>query len=132
MKPEDKPEWEDATDEWTDAINAEFPTRSGSHHEYGVAMKMVGNRHGKGELVALVNWLLVLNKRGAAVDSGRLTDALERIRELEDLICESAPLSWASWGFPDGTEAAQAWEKRAKASLDRYPDALGRMGMVRG
>jgi hypothetical protein len=51
--------WEDVKDEWTDDINQAFPTRSGSHEEYAVAMKMVGHRHSKGELVALVNWLLV-------------------------------------------------------------------------
>lgn len=51
--------WEDVKDEWTEAIDAAFPTRSGSHDEWGVAMKMVGHRHSKGELVSLVNWLLV-------------------------------------------------------------------------
>jgi hypothetical protein len=51
--------WEDVPDEWTAAIKAAFPTRSGSHDEYGVAMQMVSHRHSKFELVALVNWLLV-------------------------------------------------------------------------
>jgi hypothetical protein len=46
-------------DEWTERIKAAHPTRSGSHDEYGIAMRMVGHRHSKGELVALVNWLLV-------------------------------------------------------------------------
>lgn len=56
----DAPEtWIDVDDEWSDAIKAAFPTKSGSHKEYATAMKMVGNRHSKGELVALVNWLLV-------------------------------------------------------------------------
>lgn len=49
----------DAHDEWSDAIDAAFPTRSGSHVEYATALQMVGNRHSKGELVSLVNWLLV-------------------------------------------------------------------------
>lgn len=52
-------QWEDVRDGWTDAINAAHPTRSGSHTEYGLAMTMVGHRHSKGELVGLVNWLLV-------------------------------------------------------------------------
>src|ERR1017187_9307219 len=47
--------WEDVKDEWSDQINAAFPTRSGSHDEYALAMRMVGHRHSKGELVALVN-----------------------------------------------------------------------------
>lgn len=53
------PKWSDETDEWTHHIEAAFPTRSGSHDEYGMAMRMVGNRQSKRELVALVNWLLV-------------------------------------------------------------------------
>lgn len=52
--------WNDYRDEWDRAIVEAFPTRSGSHDEYARAMEMVGNRHSKGELVALVNWLLVL------------------------------------------------------------------------
>ena len=55
-------EHENERDEWSDAILAAFPTRSGSHAEYGTAMRMVGNRRSKGELVALVNYLLVKNK----------------------------------------------------------------------
>ena len=57
--------WEDVKDEWTNAIKLSHPARSESHEEYGVAMQMVGHRHSKGELVALVNWLLVLNRLGA-------------------------------------------------------------------
>jgi hypothetical protein len=51
--------WTDTPDEWTDAIREAFPTRSGSHDQYAVAMQMVGHRYAKGGLVALVNWLLV-------------------------------------------------------------------------
>jgi hypothetical protein len=50
--------WEDVQDEWSAAIAAAHPTRNGSHHAYAVAMKMVGNRHSKAQLVALVSWLL--------------------------------------------------------------------------
>ena len=56
-------DWEDQEDEWSEQIKAAFPTRSGSHDEYGMAMKMVGNRHSKSSLVALVNWLLVRCKK---------------------------------------------------------------------
>jgi hypothetical protein len=55
--------WGDVKDEWSDAIRAAFPTRSGSHEAYAKAMLMVGHRHSKGELVALVNWLLVENEK---------------------------------------------------------------------
>ena len=54
--------WEDKDDEWTSAIHDAFPTRSGSHKEYAIARRMVGNRHGKGALIDLVNWLLVRAK----------------------------------------------------------------------
>lgn len=57
--PTEPEEWEDTPDEWSDAIRDAYPTRSGSHMQYGEAMKMVGNRQSKGALVALVNWLLV-------------------------------------------------------------------------
>lgn len=51
--------WSDKPDEWSEKIREAFPTRSGSHEQYGIAMTMVSNRHSKGALVALVNWLLV-------------------------------------------------------------------------
>jgi hypothetical protein len=51
--------WEDTSDEWSSAIKAAHPTQIDSHDEYAVAMRMVGHRHSKGELVALVTWLLV-------------------------------------------------------------------------
>jgi hypothetical protein len=52
-------DWEDVDDQWTEVIKAAYPTRSGSHDEYGIAMRMVSSRRSKGQLVALVNWLLV-------------------------------------------------------------------------
>ncbi len=61
-----EPVWTDTVDKWTEAIKAAFPTRSGSHDEYGTAMRMIGNRRSKGELVALVNWLLVTRRASAA------------------------------------------------------------------
>lgn len=62
----DRAEWSDKPDEWSEAIYAAFPTKSGSHEEYGMAMRMVRNRHSKGEVLALINWLLV--KRRATVE----------------------------------------------------------------
>jgi hypothetical protein len=60
--------WEDVGDEWTADILAAHPTRSGSHDDWGTAMRMVGHRHSKGELVSLVNWLLVEKRK---LKSGR-------------------------------------------------------------
>jgi hypothetical protein len=63
--------WEDVRDEWTPHVDAAHPARdSGSHEEYGVAMRMVGHRHSKWQLVALVNWLLVLIARGEKLPTG--------------------------------------------------------------
>lgn len=52
-------ETHEPNDEWSTAIADAFPTRSGSHDQYGVAMRMVSNRYTEPSLVALVNWLLV-------------------------------------------------------------------------
>lgn len=56
--------WEDTADEWSEAIRAAHPARTGSHDEYATAMAMVGHRHSKGELVALVTWLLASSREG--------------------------------------------------------------------
>ena len=56
-------DWEDVADGWTEAIKEAHPTRIGSHKAWSEAMKMVGHRHSKGELVALVNWLLLRLQR---------------------------------------------------------------------
>ncbi len=62
--------WDDKPDEWTPEIEKAFPTRSESHDEYAIAMRMVGSRRSKGALVALVNWLLVRLKRAKALREG--------------------------------------------------------------
>lgn len=51
-------EFKDQPDQWTDEIAESHPLKTGDHETYATAMEMVGNRHGKFELVALVNWLL--------------------------------------------------------------------------
>ena len=50
--------WDDAPQPEDEAIRAAFPTRTGKHSTYEEAMRLVGARHSKGALVALVNWLL--------------------------------------------------------------------------
>lgn len=67
------PPWEDVDDEWTKDIDAAHPTRSDSHEEYGIAMRMVGHRHSKHELVSLVNWLLILVKLREGMPSPTLS-----------------------------------------------------------
>lgn len=51
-------EWMDKTDDLTPAIEADHPGNGASDANYDRAMKLVGNRHSKGALVALVNHLL--------------------------------------------------------------------------
>ena len=63
LVPAERMHWENVDDEWTKAIAAAHPMRIGSHEEYATAMRMVGHRHSKGELVALVTWLLVENRK---------------------------------------------------------------------
>lgn len=53
--------WQNREDEWSEAISAAHPVNSDrpwKHKCFETAMEMVGNRHGKYELVALVSWLL--------------------------------------------------------------------------
>lgn len=46
-----------------DAIAEAYPTRSGRHDLYAEAMRMVGAKRSKGQLVMLVNWLLLQNAK---------------------------------------------------------------------
>lgn len=50
--------WGDQRDEYSDAIAAAHPMRTQDHDTFAKALAMVGKRHGKYELVGLVNWLL--------------------------------------------------------------------------
>ena len=85
-------DWEVVTDEWSEDIHAAFPTRSDSHEEYATAMQMVGHRHSKGALVALVNWLLVRLRKAddecatmaetLRIAQTRCTELLEEVRRL--------------------------------------------------
>ena len=56
-------EWRDERDEWSDRIDEAHPARSGSHEAYSLAMALVGHRHSKAALVALVNYLIVENRK---------------------------------------------------------------------
>lgn len=57
--PPEPQEWADRPTPEDAAIAEAFPTRSGRHDTYQRAMRLVGDRHSKGALVALVNWLLI-------------------------------------------------------------------------
>lgn len=100
--------WEDVPDEWNEAVHAAFPTRSGSHDEYGKAQRMINSRHAKGALIALVNWLLV-----------ELRDTAESLRELADASEEAAS---ADPGMPSHAGSAIRFDEAldaARAILSR-------------
>ena len=65
--------WADKRDQWSEAIDRAHPTLSGLHAEYMTAMQMVGNRHSKGAICKLVNWLLV-----RAYDHERVVEAARK------------------------------------------------------
>jgi hypothetical protein len=62
-----------------EAIKAAHPLRTGRHDLYQEAMRLVGERHAKGDLVELVNWLL-----------SRIDDAAAEVGRLRTLIVEAA------------------------------------------
>lgn len=59
----DRDQYGDRRDEFSFLIDAAHPTNTDDHETYALAMKMVGNRHSKGALVDLVNWLLTMRKK---------------------------------------------------------------------
>jgi hypothetical protein len=67
-------DWEDVDDEWSQAIKAAHPIHTESHETYATAMKMVGHRHSKGQLVALANWLLIEREKKRSYEP---TDPIE-------------------------------------------------------
>lgn len=50
--------WQDVEDQWAGAIAMAHPMLTGDHQTRATAAEMVGNRHSKGALIDLVNWLL--------------------------------------------------------------------------
>jgi len=110
--------WDEAAkkDEWTQPIHDAFPTRSGSHDEYAVAMQMIGSRRSKGALVALVNWLLVERRQRVGMENVLAGAALVKA-ERERVFLAAFEAWWrAAEGssFPPAsvTNAAQAlWGK---------------------
>ena len=81
--------WDDVEDRWSPAIDAAFPTRSGSHEEYGIALRMVRNRHSKGALVELVNRLLVERKKANASHDYEADRAVQLTKERDAAVAEA-------------------------------------------
>jgi hypothetical protein len=57
------------------AIKAAHPTRSGRHDLYQEAMRLVGERHEKAQLVELVTWLLLRIETAGQCMSDKTGDA---------------------------------------------------------
>jgi hypothetical protein len=109
----------DAPDQWTKEIDAAHPMETDSYGRYEIAMKMVGNRHGKYELVDLVNWLLKCadDAKAERLRSDRDCEKRMRISELAiaaqkstDYYCNESTLqpSEEDWRI-DGTEEHKLW-----------------------
>jgi uncharacterized coiled-coil DUF342 family protein len=77
-----------------DLIRASHPTKTGRHDLYAEAMRLVGARHAKGDLVDLVTWLLHRAEyhEGIARQFGRKCDEMASERDAaqaEAMIFES-------------------------------------------
>lgn len=58
--------WEDKPDALTDAVRVSHPVFTKDYKTYTEALELVSNRHGKGALVGLVNYLMAQNKTAEA------------------------------------------------------------------
>lgn len=70
--------WEDTPDEYTAEIATAHPMKTGDHDTYQIASKMIGNRHGKGALIDLMNWLL----RKQQAQSGDVARLVEFVKDI--------------------------------------------------
>lgn len=94
--------WDDKPDEFTAAIEKAHPVVTREHQRYALAMRMVGNRHSKGALIDLVNWLLKLND-----------DVLD---DCAALIDEEKPVTSAF--DPNNEVDTRVWDKLDRVSTD--------------
>lgn len=76
-------------------IKAAFPTRTDRHDLYGEAMRLVGARHSKGGLLALVNWLLFrLDVKQDA--NSRLAREVEELKQRRERATPPADDAWVT------------------------------------
>lgn len=108
--------WMDRDDDLTCAIEESHPVSSGRHDLYARAFKLVGNRHSKEALVALVNHLLLEAEEARQVrDSYRkeANEMAERAAVAEyrmDLMREALQriAEAPAWGAPERWETTPA------------------------
>lgn len=97
-------------EEERDAIAKAFPTHTGRHNLWAEAMRLVGERHAKGDLVELVNWLLLRND-----ESERARREAESARA--SFLCQRG-------GLEDQVERAEAALVAANGTIDALRVAL--------
>ena len=131
--------WEDVDDEWTSDIRETHPLRTGEHDNYALAMKMIGNRHSKGQLVELVNWLLSRTPKNPAIDMDAVEEKVgfpsttgavaARRRQPIQAAIDMAQLALRSLGKEDlifshhgGVQARPEAYKRLAAFFEQYAD----------
>lgn len=86
--------WEDKPDALTDAVHAAHPVFTKDYKTYDKAMELVSNRHGKGALVGLVNYLISQNKSAEARvmrKAAKLCDKFLFIDEIKEAILAAIP-----------------------------------------
>lgn len=84
--------WGDQRDEYSDAIDAAHPCETKAFETFDKALAMVSKRHGKYELVGLVNWLLADRDRLQS----ELNAAREGLRAAKARIAEDM-MSYGGW-----------------------------------
>jgi len=114
-----------ATDAEVKAIIAAHPMRTGKHDQYVEAMRLVGERHGKGELVELVNWLLCRIERAEA-DAARLREAWLHIIQADNKCRESGLPCADKCGCHDEQAELIKAHQQARAALDASPYVKGK------
>lgn len=98
-------------------ITGAHPLQTGRYDLYAEAQRLVGERHEKGDLVDLVNWLLVERER--ALDEARYyRAAIETAHQLQEGEALPAGPAWSGFAVLDG-----AVDRTWMSERDTAPDA---------
>jgi len=76
-------DWHDRDDYLTPEIDKYHPLKTGDHATRQKANELVGNRHSKGALIDLVNYLL---KQAQPAETSELVEIIDRVKEFFDKI----------------------------------------------
>ncbi len=117
--------WKDTPDQWSEAIAAAHPTKTKDFATQDIAREMVGNRHSKGALIDLVNWLLVEKQKPIEVS----------LEEAARALCKTdgkdydAIKSWIGTvddytHIDESLETVNQYKMKAKAVLSLVPNCV--------